>query len=35
MGIDWPVSWVMGLTSLTQVEKEAILSKNLEKLLGI
>ena len=35
MGIDWPVSWVLGLTSLTQIEKEAILSKNLEKLLGM
>ena len=35
MAIDWPVSWVMGLESLTQDEKEAILWKNLEKLLGI
>lgn len=35
MGIDWPVSWVLGLTSLTQEEKEAILWKNLELLLGI
>ena len=35
MRIDWPVSWVMGLPSLTQDEKEAILWKNLEKLLGI
>ncbi len=35
MRIDWPVSWVLGLSSLTQEEKEAILWKNLESLLGI
>jgi aminocarboxymuconate-semialdehyde decarboxylase len=35
MAIDWPVSWVLSLESLTQEEKEAILWKNLEKLLGI
>ena len=35
MMIDWPVSWVLGLESLTQGEKEAILYQNLEKLLGI
>ena len=35
MCADWPVSWVLGLESLTQEEKEAILYKNLEKLLGI
>jgi aminocarboxymuconate-semialdehyde decarboxylase len=35
MAIDWPVSWVLGLESLTQDEKEAILFKNVEKLLGI
>jgi aminocarboxymuconate-semialdehyde decarboxylase len=35
MAIDWPVSWVLSLKSLTQEEKEAILWKNLEKLLGI
>lgn len=35
MAIDWPVSWVLGLKSLTQDEKEAILCKNLEKLLNI
>ena len=35
MQIDWPVSWVLGLESLTQDEKEAILYKNLENLLGI
>ncbi|HZA23090.1 MAG TPA: amidohydrolase family protein [Dehalococcoidia bacterium] len=35
MGIDQPVDWVNSLQSLTQDEKEAILWKNLEKLLGI
>ena len=35
MRIDWPVSWVMGLASLTRAEKEAILYKNLEQLLGL
>tara|TARA_B100001123_G_C15203977_1_gene984507 strand:- start:158 stop:1117 length:960 start_codon:yes stop_codon:yes gene_type:complete len=35
MAIDWPVSWLLSLESLTQDEKEAILYKNLEKLLGI
>ena len=35
MAIDWPVSWLLGLQSLTDEEKEAILFKNLEKLLGI
>jgi aminocarboxymuconate-semialdehyde decarboxylase len=35
MQIDWPVSWVLGLESLTREEKEAILYKNLENLLGI
>ena len=35
MMIDWPVGWVMGLSSLTLEEKEAILWKNLEKLLGV
>ena len=35
MRIDWPVSWVMGLESLTLEEKEAILWKNLENLLGL
>ena len=35
MAQDWPVSWVLGLETLTQDEKEAILYKNLEKLLGI
>ena len=35
MMIDWPVGWVMGLSSLTLEEKEAILWKNLEKLLDL
>jgi aminocarboxymuconate-semialdehyde decarboxylase len=35
MAIDWSVSWILSLESLTQEEKEAILYKNLEKLLGI
>jgi aminocarboxymuconate-semialdehyde decarboxylase len=35
MAIDWPVSWVLSLQSLTQEEKEKILYKNLEMLLGI
>ena len=35
MATDWPVSWVLSLESLTQEEKEAILWKNLEKLLGL
>ena len=35
MAIDWPVSWVLSLESLTQEEKEAILWKNMERLLGV
>ena len=35
MAIDWPVSWLMGLESLTPDEKDAILYKNAEALLGI
>ncbi len=35
MCIDWSASWVLGLGSLSQEEKEAILWKNLEVLLGI
>ena len=35
MAIDWTAGWVMGLTSLTQVEKEAILWRNLERLLNL
>jgi aminocarboxymuconate-semialdehyde decarboxylase len=34
MGIESPVEWVNSLESLTQREKEAILWKNLERLLG-
>jgi len=35
MEFDWPVSWVLSLENLTQDEKEAILWKNLERLLGL
>ena len=35
MRIDWPVAWVQGLPSLTQEEKDLILWKNLECLLGL
>ena len=35
MMLDWPVSWVLRMESLTQEEKELILWKNLEKLLNI
>ena len=35
MGFDSPVEWVNGLTKLTQDEKELILWKNLEEVLGI
>jgi len=35
MAIDWPVTWQLGLESLSIEEKEAILWKNLEQLLGI
>ena len=35
MEFDWPVSWILSLESLTQDEKEAILWKNLEHLLGL
>ena len=35
MGRDWPVSWILSLESLTQEEKEAILWRNLERLLGL
>ena len=35
MATDWPVSWILGLESLTSEEKEAILHGNLERLLGI
>lgn len=35
MALDWPVSWILGMKSLTQEEKDAILWKNLERLLGL
>ena len=35
MCLDWPVSWIMGLESLSSEEKELILWRNLEGLLGI
>lgn len=35
MAFDWPVSWILSLESLTPEEKEAILWKNLERLLGL
>ena len=35
MCTDWPVSWILEMQSLTQEEKEAILWKNLERLLGL
>ena len=35
MAIDWPVSWVLGLQSLNADEKDLILHKNLEVLLGL
>ncbi len=35
MDFGWPVSWILGLESITQEEKEAILWKNLDGLLSI
>lgn len=35
MALDWPVSWILSMESITDEEKELILSKNLENLLGI
>jgi hypothetical protein len=35
MALDWPVSWILGMQSLSQEEKEAILYKNLERLLKL
>jgi aminocarboxymuconate-semialdehyde decarboxylase len=35
MALDWPVSWILEMTTLTPAEKDAILWKNLERLLGI
>ena len=35
MALDWPVSWILAMESLTQEEKDAILWRNLERLLNI
>ena len=35
MAQDWPVSWILSMDTLTQDEKDAILWKNLENLLGL
>jgi aminocarboxymuconate-semialdehyde decarboxylase len=35
MALDWPVAWILGMTRLSQEEKEAILWKNLEQLLKL
>ena len=35
MALDWPVAWVLGMKGLSQEEKEAVLWKNLERLLGL
>jgi aminocarboxymuconate-semialdehyde decarboxylase len=35
MRIDWPIAWILNLKSLGQQEKDMILGKNLEKLLGL
>ena len=35
MALDWPVSWILAMESLTQAEKEAILWRNLERLLDL
>jgi aminocarboxymuconate-semialdehyde decarboxylase len=35
MALDWPVSWVLEMQGLTKDEKDAILYRNLERLLGI
>jgi aminocarboxymuconate-semialdehyde decarboxylase len=35
MALDWPVAWILGMKSLSQEEKEAILWKNLERLLNL
>ena len=34
-GTDWPVSWILSLNSLTREEKDLILWRNLETLLGV
>ena len=35
MALDWPVSWILAMENLTHAEKEAILWRNLERLLGL
>ena len=35
MALDWPTTWVLGIPGLTTEQKELILHKNLEDLLGI
>ena len=35
MAVDSPVEWINGMSSLTQTEKDAILSTNLEALLQL
>jgi aminocarboxymuconate-semialdehyde decarboxylase len=35
MALDWPVAWILGMKSLSQEEKEAILWRNLERLLDL
>jgi aminocarboxymuconate-semialdehyde decarboxylase len=35
MALDWPVSWILAMESLTRDEKDAILWKNLATLLGL
>jgi aminocarboxymuconate-semialdehyde decarboxylase len=35
MALDWPVSWILSMKRLSQDEKEAILSKNLDGLLRL
>jgi aminocarboxymuconate-semialdehyde decarboxylase len=35
MALDWPVSWILAMETLTQAEKEAILWRNLARLLNL
>jgi aminocarboxymuconate-semialdehyde decarboxylase len=35
MALDWPVAWILAMTTLSQEEKEAILWKNLAALIGV
>jgi len=35
MALDWPVSWILEMKSLTPEEKDAILWRNLERLIGV